>query len=135
MSELLFKVCGVAAVASMLLLLIKKWSGDFAVMLRISSGIALALICFGAVSPIIAYIRELSSFDASGDLSEAVEHLLQVLAVAIVTHFCATVCRDCGEGSLASYVELGGRIEIILLSLPLIKRIIDLTVGLLEIRT
>ena len=40
MSELLFKVCGVAAVASMLLLIMKKWSGDLAVMLRIASGIA-----------------------------------------------------------------------------------------------
>ena len=134
MSELLFKVCGVAAVASMLLLLMKKWSGDLAVMLRIASGIARAMLCFGAVSPIISYVRELSALDVSGDLAFAVEHLLEVLAVAVVTHFCANVCRDCGEGGIASYVELGGRIEIILLSLPLIKRIIDMTVGLLEMR-
>jgi stage III sporulation protein AD len=134
MSELLFKVCGVAAVASMMILLIKKWGGDLAVMLKIASGITLAAICFGAMSPIISYVRELSALDTTGGLSESAEFLLRVLAVAVVTHFCATVCRDCGEASLGSYVELGGKTEIIILSLPLLRKIIDLAVGLLEIR-
>ena len=134
MSELLFKVCGVAAVASMMILLVKKWGGDLAIMLKIASGITLAAICFGAISPIISYVRELSALDTTGGLSESAEFLLRVLAIAIVTHFCATVCRDCGETSLGTYVELGGKTEIILLSLPLLRKIIDLAVGLLEIR-
>ncbi|MBO5683300.1 MAG: hypothetical protein J6S10_04900 [Clostridia bacterium] len=134
MSEILFKVCGVAAVASMMILLMKKWGGDLAVMLKIASGITLAAICFGAVSPIISYVRELSELDLTGSLSESAEFLIQILAVAVVTHFCSTVCRDCGESSLGTYVELGGKIEILLLSLPLVRKIIDMAVGLLDMR-
>lgn len=131
MSELLFKICAVAAVSSMLILLVKKWGGELGVLLKIASAITLAAICFGAVSPVIEYIKDLSTLGETEGIAESAEFLLRVLAVAMVTHISATVCRDCGEASLASYVELGGKVEIILLSLPLIKSMVDLTVELL----
>ena len=64
-------------------------------------------------------------------LSESVELMLRVLATAIVTHVCAAVCRDSGEGTIGSYVEIGGKVEIVLLTLPMIKKIIDLAVGMI----
>ncbi len=131
MSELLFKICAVAAVASMLILLVKKWGGELGVMLKIASAITLAVICFGALSPAIEYIRELATLGEGEGLVESAEFMLQVLAVAMVTHVSANVCRDCGEATLGTYVELGGKVEIILLSLPLIKSMIELTVELL----
>ena len=50
MSELMFKACGIAAIASMLILLVKKWGSDLAVLLKIASSITLAALCFGALS-------------------------------------------------------------------------------------
>ena len=131
MSELLFKVCGLATVSAMLIMLLKKWGADHAVLLKVASGIALAAVCFGAVSPVIEYLRELGEFGEESGLTESVEFMLRALAVAIVAHITATVCRDCGENTLASYVELGGKVEILLLSLPMIKQIIDLSVGMI----
>ena len=131
MSELLFKVCGIAAIASMLILLVKKWGSDIAVLLKIASSITLAAVCFGAVSPIVSYVKELSTMGETAGIANAAEFMLQVLAVAVVTHAFATICRDCGEGSLGGYVELAGKIEIILLSLPFVKGIIEMTVELL----
>jgi stage III sporulation protein AD len=57
--------------------------------------------------------------------------MLRVLAVAIVTHVCANICRDCGEGTVAGYLEIGGKVEIIALSLPTLKRLIELAVGMI----
>ena len=131
MSELIFKICGIAVVSSMLILLIKKWGSDLAVMLKIAAGVGLAAVCLGAVSPIISYVRELADMGGSAGLVSSVEFMLRVLAVAVVSHVSATVCRDCGEGSIGGYVELGGKIEIIILSLPFVKDMIEMTVGLL----
>ena len=131
MSELVFKACGIAVISSMLILLVKKWGSDLAVTLKIASGICLAAVCLGAVSPVISYVRELADMSESAGLASSVEFMLRVLSVAVVSHVSATVCRDCGEGSLGGYVELAGKIEIIVLSLPFVKNMIEMTTGLL----
>ena len=127
----MFKACGLAVISAMLIMLLKKWGADHAVLLKVASGIALAAVCFGAVSPVVEYVRELGAVGEESGLYESVEFMLRVLAVAVVTHICATICRDCGEATLASYVELGGKVEILVLSLPMVKQIIDLSVGML----
>ena len=131
MSELVFKVCGIAVVSSMLILLVKKWGSDIAVTLKIAAGVCLSAVCLGAVSPIISYVREISAMGESAGLVSSAEFMLRVLAVAVISHVSATVCRDCGEGSLGGYVELAGKIEIIILSLPFVKNMIEMTTGLL----
>ena len=131
MSATLFKICGIAIISAMLTVLLRKWGADLSVLVKIASGIVLASLCFSAVAPIVEYVKELAAINEGSGLSESVEFMLQVLAVAIVTHICATVCRDCGETTVASYVELGGKGEILLLSLPMVKRIIDLAVEML----
>ncbi len=131
MSELVFKVCGIAVVSSMLILLVKKWGSDIAVTLKIAAGVCLSAVCLGAVSPIISYVREIAAMGESAGLVSSAEFMLRVLAVAVISHVSATVCRDCGEGSLGGYVELAGKIEIIILSLPFVKNMIEMTTGLL----
>ena len=91
----------------------------------------MASICFGAVSPLINYTKELAEGVGNAELLESVEFMLRVLVTAIVTHICATICRDSGEGTIGGYVELGGKIEMIALTLPMIKKIIDLTVEMI----
>ena len=131
MGELIFKVCGLAVTSAMLVSLLKKWNVDLSVYLKIGAGIALAAVCFGAVAPVVEYIRELAGLYEDSGMVTSVELMLRVLAVAIVTHICANICRDCGEGTLGSYVELGGKVEIIILSLPMVKQIIELSVGMI----
>ena len=83
------------------------------------------------MSPIISYVREIAAMGESAGLVSSAEFMLRVLAVAVISHVSATVCRDCGEGSLGGYVELAGKIEIIILSLPFVKNMIEMTTGLL----
>ena len=45
--------------------------------------------------------------------------------VAVLTHICGEICRSCGENAAAAGVELGGKAEILLLSLPLIRKILS----------
>ncbi len=58
------------------------------------------------------------------NISEYAELMLKGLGVAVITRICASVCREAGRGGIADYVELAGRLEILLLCLPLMSRII-----------
>ena len=115
-------------IAAMLITLLRKWGSDFSTLLKVAAGAIVAAACVGGIAPIIEYVRELGETALPW---ETVEGMLRVLTVAMVTHICATICRDCGESTLGGYLELGGKVEIIVLTLPMIKGIVEMTVGIL----
>ena len=134
MSETLFKILGAAIFGAFVIVTLKKESADGALTLRMVMGVVLAISCISAINPIVAYITELGEvFGEESGVASSVTVLLKALGVSLITHICATVCRDSGEGSIAQYVELAGKIEIVLLSLPLIGEIIDIALGLIEL--
>lgn len=127
MSDGMLKVYGIAILAAMLCLLLKKWNAETATLVKVVGGIVICGISLGAISPIINYMYELSQMSG---MNEQISVLLRVLFVAVITHVAANVCRDCGEATLAGYAELGGKIEILLLSLPLIEGIVGTVIEL-----
>ena len=133
MSDTSYKLFGAAVLAVLAIMIIRKQSPDTALTLRLVVTVVLAAVSILAIEPIVEYVRELS--DTLGNTEKigvACEVLLKALGISILTHVTATVCRDSGEGSIAYYVELGGKIEILLLSLPLIREMIDTTLTLME---
>ena len=133
MEGVVIKLAGVGVVAVFAILILRHGSPDSAMLLRMVTGVGLALLCVFAMTPIVEYIVALSSLLESERVSVAVSQLLKALGISLLTHVCANVCRDSGEGSIASYVELGGRLEIVILALPLIKEIVDMALVLLEL--
>ena len=132
MSETLFKLFGAAVLCTFAVLAIKKGSSDTALVLKMIGGVILAAAAVAMMTPVIDFVRELTEISLSDGMHEAIGVLLRVLGIALLTHICATVCRDAGEGSLAYYVELGGKAEMIICALPLFKKIIEVATGLLE---
>ena len=131
MSESLFKLFGVAILGAFLVIFMRRSSSDMATLLKIAVGILLAAVSVVRIAPIIEYVNGLAAMsELGGGVGESVGVLLRVLCVAILTHVCSTVCRDCGEASMAYYTELGGKIEILLLSLPLLDQTLELALDL-----
>ena len=118
-------------IALMTLLILKKTGNDIATLLKLGVGIALGGACFYILEPLISYVYELSDGDVTSSLFPSVRIVLQVLGVAFLTQICSLTCRDCGEATMAYYVELGGKGEMLVLSLPLIKEILDTAVKLI----
>jgi stage III sporulation protein AD len=55
------------------------------------------------------------------------------MGIALLTQFCADVCRESGESGAASTVELTGKMEILLLCLPLLDEILSAARELLSL--
>ena len=133
MSGGVLRLCGGAVIAVMLLVILRRDSPDIATVLKMCAGVMIALSCVAAMTPILEYVGEVGeSLGADESLGGAIEVLLKALGVSLLAHFTANICRDAGEGSIAYYVELGAKIEILILSLPLFREIISLAATLLE---
>ena len=53
--------------------------------------------------------------------------LAKAMGIAYMTQISSELCRECGENNIAFGIESAGKIEIIILSLPLINQVIELS--------
>ena len=59
--------------------------------------------------------------------------LLKTLGICYLSQFAGDLCRDAGETALAGYVELAGKITVVGLSLPLITKVVETVVKLIDV--
>ena len=123
--DTLLKICGCGVIAALFSVLLKRWGGDFSLLLRLTAGVAMGAVTVSMAVPILSFLTSVAEGSA---MEPYLGVLLRVLCVSVVTNLSAVICRDLGEASLAGFVELGGKIEILLLSLPLLEEIVE-TVG------
>ena len=120
-----FCLVGVAVVAVAVIL--KKWNADFLPLLRLAATVLFAGAILAMATPVIAYLKQLSTI---AGLSAYVGFLLKALGIAILTQVCVDICRDAGEGGIGSGVELAGKMEILILCLPLMEEIFSIAKNL-----
>ena len=124
------RVCLLALIGVTAITVVRKWNSDFLPLIRLTISILISATVISLASPIVSYLQNLT--EASGIASYA-EFLFKALGVAILTQCCAELCRESGESGAASGVELAGRVEILLISLPLINELLATARELLEL--
>ena len=111
-----------------------------AVLLRRSGGelsLLLALaVCGAAAAVLLEPLAQLRAFwdeaAAWGALPEQLfQPLLKTVGIAMVSRVGADLCRDAGEGALASVLETAGAVAAIVVSLPLFQAVWEMLGALL----
>ena len=120
----LFKVIGLAVICVLAGILVKQMKNEISFAVK-SAG---SLLAFGVVILSLQDVlnRTVNVF-LIGGFSEYIEIILKALGVAILTHVVSCICKDSGEGTLAGVVEFAGKVEILILSLPMIEELLRYT--------
>lgn len=124
-----FKICAVGIIFAIICVLIKNCRSEFLIPTRLAGVILIFGVLVVLLSPIIKFLH--SIMGASIPI-EYMEIILKTLAIAYMTQISSEICRECGESSIAFGVEAVGKIEIIILSLPMINNIISMSGELLQ---
>ena len=128
----LLKIFAVALICVSLGAVIKTVRGEMAFAVRIAG----ILLVFGMLTVSAeTLLREVSTSFDIGNFSEYVELILKALGIAVLTHIASSICRDCGEAGLAGAVEFAGKAEILLISLPMIERLLKYTAEIASLGT
>ncbi len=116
------RVCFFAMLCVAVTAILKQLRPDMVAFVRIGCTVAICTLALGVVSPMLAYVRSLFTGTSFGEIGSI---LLKALGVALLAQICADICRDCGENSAASGVELVAKLEILLLCLPMLEKVIS----------
>lgn len=118
----LWTVCGIGLCALVCLLILRELRKDYAPLFLLGfSVIALAYIIprLGEAAEFLTECVNLAG-------GERISVVIRALGVTYLTSTAGEICRSAGESSVGNTIEAAGRVEIILLCIPLFRELLDL---------
>ena len=129
MENELIRVCALALICAIGALILKSINSQSVSALRIVGIVAVSGFAVAAMGRIFAEASSLTDISALGEYSV---RMMKALGLAMITGISADICRDCGEGSVATGVETVGNLAILSLCVPLFSELIGYARALLE---
>lgn len=123
-------VAALACVAAVCCLVLRQQSRALSLLVSLAACVGLLLLGVGFFQPVLEVAEELR--ELAGLDRETTGPLFKILGVGLLTQLAAGVCRDAGEGAVASTVELVGGLLTFYAGLPLLKAVLELVRELLE---
>ncbi len=120
----LFTVCAFAIVASVVVVYFKQVRSEFAVPLVLVCSLVLLKT---TLSMIFVNFEFLKNVLETSSMNEYTGVLLKTLGISLTVQTASDICKDAGENAIASKVELFGKAEILIVSIPLIKKIFEVS--------
>ena len=123
------KVTALCLVGAVLAALLKKSSPELALLLALAACAAVLLALVRGVETVTAFVREVMQW--GGVESALFAPLFKTVAIALIIRTGADLCRDAGEGAMASLVEMAGAFGAVVVSLPLFGAVWELLSGMI----
>ena len=119
-----FSVCAFSVLLAVIAVYFKQVRSDFAVTLII---VCCLVLMKNTISVLLVDLDFIKTLLNESNMSEFSEILLKTLGISLTVQTAADICRDAGESAIASKVELFGKAEILVISIPLVKRILQIS--------
>jgi len=124
------QIAGIGLVATILIIIIKAQKPELAVQLSIITGVVIFMMVVGKFTAILEVLSDLSK--KANIEGVYMTTLLKIMGVAYIAEFGAEICKDAGEGSIATKIELAGKVMVMFLAVPIITSLLNLIVKLMN---
>ena len=127
----IFKIIGVAFVTSIAAILLKGTKPELSFAVTVTGVIVILLFIINSMQNVLGVFAKLAQI--SGVENGMIKLIIKIVGVGYLTEFAAGVLNDFGSGAIADKVVLGGKIAILLLSLPVLEGLLEVTQGFLRL--
>ncbi len=117
------KIIGVGLIALIIIIIIKQYRPEFTIYVSIAAGVIILLLIANKLTAIINLLTSLANRTSINN--EFLTLLIKITGIAILTEFASSICKDSGETAIASKVDIGGKVIIIALSIPIISSLLE----------
>lgn len=120
----MIKIVVVGMVAAVLAVVVRQHRPDIAIVVSLAGGIVVLSMVINELTGLmdtLLHIADKFSVDSS-----LIANALKITGVAYIGEFGVQSCKDAGENAIASKVELGTKVLILAMCVPMIVDIITL---------
>ena len=125
----IIKIIGVGLITVIIITVLKQYKPEFTVYISICAGAIIIGLVMTRIGAIIQLLTELSN--KVSDTNGFLKILIKITGIAFLTEFAVSICKDSGESAIASKVDLGGKVIIISMSVPIISELLETIVRVL----
>lgn len=127
--EEIIKIIGIGLLALVIAIILKQYRPEFAIYVSIIAGVLILVLIMQKFTGIINLLKSIS--DKTYINKQFLGILLKITGIAIITEFAVSICSDAGEKAIASKIEIGSKVIIIAMSIPIISSLLELIVEIL----
>ncbi|MEW5865924.1 MAG: stage III sporulation protein AD [Bacillota bacterium] len=124
------RVLAVCVVATVLIVMLRSQRPEIAIWLSIITAVIVFASMLGHISFLVRALTDLASRTKAGNIYFVT--VLKVIGVAYLASFGAEVCRDAGEGAIATKLEFAGKVIILVMALPVLVAVLETIIRFLR---
>ncbi len=125
----IIKVIGIGLIALVIAIILKQYRPEYVIYISIIAGILILFLTLEKFSGIINLLKSIS--DKTYINKQFLEILLKITGIAIITEFAVSICLDAGEKAIASKIEIGSKVIIVTMSIPIISSLLEVIIEIL----
>lgn len=105
-------------------LVLKNYNKEISALLIISAVIMMGLMSLPTLSELFSSINEFSAM--ANTKNEYISTLIKSLGICYITQLSVNICKENGSQSVASQLEIAGKLMILILAIPIYNDLIVL---------
>lgn len=119
----IMQIIGIALVTTILAGVVKFGKKEIGVLLSLTAGLVIFFLVLGHIGSVFQVLKDLAG---QANISMAyLGTILKIVGIAYIADFGAQICRDAGEGALATKVEFAAKILVLVLAVPIIVAVLQ----------
>lgn len=125
----IIKIIGIGLISLIMIIILKQYKPDFAIYISIIAGAIIILLVMDKLSSIVSLI---SSMQNKANINnQFLVILLKITGIAFLTEYASSICKDAGESAIATKIDLGAKVLIIAISIPIIQALLELIIKIM----
>jgi len=125
----IFQIVGIGLLATFLIVILKETRPEFSMLISITTGVIIFTLI---LSQLIHVINTIGTLSNRVDINITYFNtIIKIIGIAYIVEFASQISRDAGQDSIAMKIELGGKVMIMVMALPIVLSLMDLIVKIL----
>ncbi|HIV86173.1 MAG TPA: stage III sporulation protein AD [Candidatus Monoglobus merdigallinarum] len=118
------RIVGIGLIGGVISILLRNAKPEYSMMIPAVVSFTVLWCSLPYLDEIVGMLSALS--EEAGINTEYMAAVIKIIGIAYLTSISAELCRDAGEAAIASKIELGGKLIILSLSVPIINALLSL---------
>ena len=123
------RIIGIGLLALIIIVILKQYKPEFAIYVSMVAGVLILVLAIQKLTGIINLLQSLANKTYINKSFLSI--LLKITGIAFITEFAVSICSDAGEKAIASKIEIGSKVIIIAMSIPIITSLLELVIEIL----
>lgn len=123
------KIIGIGLISLIIIIIVRQYKPEFTLYVSLLAGALILVFIMDKISGIIDLLTSLSNKTAINN--DFLVLLIKITGIAFLTEFAVSICKDSGESAIASKVDMGGKVIIVSMSIPIVSSLLETVIEIL----